>query len=175
MTAALDEKLIHDFLSALVNYPGELKTKLAQVGSVASLEISAHKADVPKLIGKLGANIDAIDMLVREMASNAGIGKMVTTLLEPAGASGVYTGPLRKFTYNPNWKPSKADDLLRGIAGAILNQPFEVKSSHQDRTSLILLLPHTEEHVKPDIRSALGLLFDVMGKVQGRIIILTIP
>jgi predicted RNA-binding protein YlqC (UPF0109 family) len=62
------EKLLRDVLRGFIGHPKELTIQTTRVGAMLDVQLRAHPDDVPKLIGKVGKNLTALNVLFSQIA-----------------------------------------------------------------------------------------------------------
>jgi len=158
-------------LSGLCAQKRSLRVAAIQLGNVLAVEIKAHADDLPKLVGKEGKHLAAINLLLRKMGERAKL-KVVPNLLEPPARSTVKPPGFRE---NPHWKSDEARQALDATLGQLFRTHPIVEELNMEKVSIFQVVPRGGETMDEELENALAILFDATGKAQGRLIQLTGP
>jgi predicted RNA-binding protein YlqC (UPF0109 family) len=159
--------IITGLLKGLTSHHAELEIKPMRSGSILGIEYTVHADDMPKAVGFYGRHHAALVEIANALGNRHGI-KVVLSLLEPIKGEKM---PPRGFIANKNWQEEPTRELLKETLTALLTQPFEIKPTAGEINTFFHIT--TKDLGFEKLRNSLYILFDAIGKAQGRLIYIT--
>lgn len=156
------EQVLRLLVSGFLCFPQNLKITSRVTPRTVLLAMRAHASDKPRLIGKGGKNIWAINTLMDAAANSQGKSARVSIDEDVTGNA----VPTQEFVADPLWN---RDDILvdglRSIGTAIFGEPIVNAISNGDRTTLVLYAPGSHK-----VEEALETIFKAWGRNMGRMV-----
>jgi predicted RNA-binding protein YlqC (UPF0109 family) len=152
----------------------ELKVYAREAGLGWTVFIEAHRGDIPRLIGGGGQTFKALDAVCALIGNKYRMGIRLTIDEERAvGEKDRY----ETFKHAENWNKEGILRLLEDLCRAILEEPARISTQDErtNRTVIIVLLSKKEvPAVAEAAKKALGILFNAIGKANGRLVSLDV-
>ena len=159
--------IITGLLKGLTSHHAELEIKALRSGSILGIEYTTHADDMPKAVGFYGRHHAALVEIANSLGNRHNI-KVVLSLLEPIKGEKF---PPRGFIANKNWQEEPTLELLKETLAALLTQPFEITPTNGEINTFFHIT--TKDASFEKLRNSLYILFDAIGKAQGRLIYIT--
>jgi predicted RNA-binding protein YlqC (UPF0109 family) len=170
----LAAELVQRIISEITFHHNKLKVEAGQLGMGWQVVVTAHKADVPRIIGGRGMTFKALDCVVAAVGNKYRM-KLRTKIVEPAEGE-----PDRYERFRPaeDWNREGILNLLQDTCKAVFAHPVEdiAVEDIDNQTSLISVkISHAEDRRAAEfIGKALEILWNAIGKANGRTIRLDI-
>jgi predicted RNA-binding protein YlqC (UPF0109 family) len=182
------EPLMHDVIGAFIGHPEELEIECTRMGGLLVMKLIAHPDDNPKIVGKGGKNLAALNALFAEIARRMHLSIKIS--VPDRDKTRQHPNNRRGFENNPNWPRADFFLLLKDVLRAICSCEPDIREQINPRREMRLGINHTftiEEssiiHItpayadlpvfKPEVEIALEVLFRAIGQQQGRRIIIS--
>lgn len=175
-TKVAPEQLATELLTRIIKeitfHHENIRVTSSQLGRSHTLAIQVHKGDMPRVLGKSGAHIKALETLAAAIGASGGV-TIRLRLLEPEVGE-----PDRYEQFRPaeNWNSSHVVLLLSDLVEAIFGSSKVEIFDGEDCTSALEVTIATRENkaVIDAIGNALKVLFKAIGRANGRILTLDI-
>ncbi len=168
--------LFRRIVTEIISHPENLVIEPKVFTQSIVLTVQAHAADTPRLIGEGAANYKALVTVATALGARAGLRVSVPPIREPVvGAPDRY-----KFNANDHWPKDRIVRLLTETAQATFAEPdaVEVKLFDDDSTVSTTIELWVARNERSALVFALGaalrVLFDAIGKANGRLIYLDV-
>jgi len=160
-------------LEEITFHKSDLHVTPTQVGRSCMIKVQVHKADMPRAIGSGGLHHRALDTLIAAIGIKYAVNMRVNLVEPEVGRPERY----ERFEASHNWNSEPVVALLRDICAAVFITSAEV-SAHDaaDATTNLEVTVSAREPRKiiEPIGKALQVLFNAIGKANGRIVLLDV-
>lgn len=164
--------LLKMVLTQMISHPQELVIEKFPLAKSLKITIQAHAADTGRLIGEGGANYNALVALMSTIGARYGIRVNIAPIKEPVvGESERY-----RFHSNPNWPKQNIMGLIKQISRCAFSYPDQIEVvAHDDAETLsttieVMVARNETEATVRVLQRAYNVLFDAIGKSNGRIL-----
>lgn len=159
-------EVVRSLLEGYTRHHRDLKIDGKSMGSIVALQISANRDDQPYLVGRNGQHLAAMNEIMFPIGRRLRR-TIVLSLQEPKVGDKL---PPRKFETNADWKPDETRKLLNLTLKHVLRADFKIDEHHDENVSVFQIVPARSDEplLTPALESALDIIFDAIGKANGR-------
>ena len=157
--------LLRELIESFTEHHDALKIEAKEYPGQCYWQIRAHAAEQPKIVGRKGANIRALQAVIA--AIGQAIGEVYTVrLLEPDTTTRYGFTPPKKVT---SYDPAPAIELLRWTAAAILDEDDDqIGVDCQEPVPFNYTLRITAPaQIAPEVQEAVRTIWTAAGLSQG--------
>jgi len=181
------EPLMHDVIGAFIGHPEQLQIECTRMGGLLVMNIQAHPDDNPKIVGKGGKNLAALNALFGKIA--AAMNLTIKIKVPDRNKSRLHPNNKKGFEADPNWPRDEFVQLLRDVLASLCVHRPNIREQINPRrpmrmgmdtitieeSSIFHITPAYDDlHVfTPEIEIALEVIFRAIGQQQGRRVIIT--
>jgi predicted RNA-binding protein YlqC (UPF0109 family) len=182
------EPLMNDVISAFIGHPNELQIECTRMGGLLVMSINAHPDDNPKIVGKGGKNLAALNALFSKIAQAMNL--TIKIKVPDRNKTRQHPNNKKGFLNDPQWPRKEFMQLLRDVLASFCSQPPNIREQVNPRRQMRMGIDHTvtvEEssiiHITPayadlpqftpEMEIALEVIFRAIGQQQGRRVIIS--
>jgi len=175
-TTTPDQATLHvveGIVQEIIQHPDKAKVTLSQLGRTSTIKVQVSKADMPRVIGKGGANAQAIQKFA-EMVSARHRAVVKAQIAEPVDNA---MAQEVKFVRQDAWNSAHVLQLMTEACELVLKHPFTIEVlDGENHESVIEVVCGDLEHadLTKFLMDALQPLVNSMGKANGRLLSINI-
>jgi predicted RNA-binding protein YlqC (UPF0109 family) len=161
-------KPLIDLLSPIIRgicaYPEDCAIEPVLTAARDHIKVHPHMADIPKLIGKDGAIVNALDRIAQRAGAAMSLNARIELVQEPEKGQREAD---KKIDYNPAFKDYMLCGTLKDVASAMAGCGIDVKPTRFSKRLCMEIYPDERGALTEDDVIALDAVFKAYGRAQG--------